>query len=478
MSVKLRPYPEYKESGVAWLGNIPSHWGTKPLKHLVGNVVVTTDEKLEDDAYVALENVEGWTGVVRPRMGTVEFDSQVKRFLSGDILFGKLRPYLAKVARPTCNGVCVGEFLVLRAKGGAVDAQLLEMQLRSPGFIGLVSSSAYGAKMPRAEWQFIGNIPMPCPPHDSREREAVVGYLTSVDRAIRSAIRAKRRQIELLNEQKQVFINRLVTRGLEPTVRLKPSGIGWLGEIPEHWNIVRIRSLAKLVTSGSRGWAQYYSDNGPIFLRIGNLSTDDIDLNLQRVQRVQVLQGREGIRTRVQSDDILMSITALMGAVGIVPSDLGEAYVNQHIALVRLDNARCVPRWISYVLTSSIGKSQCSVLTNGGTKDGLGLDDVKGIRVLLPPRLEQERLVETLDAELARLNRSAGRVHRQIGLLLEYRTRLIADVVTGKLDVRGVELPDLEGIAVADDFGDSDFDSDADQDDLPDAQEVEADGED
>src|SRR6266700_2965544 len=235
MSITLQPYPKYKDSGLPWLGEIPKHWSTMRLKRLVKNIADQTGAKGTDEIYVALEHVESWTGRIRPPKDDIEFVSLVKRFEPNDVLFGKLRPYLAKVARPSCRGVCVGEFLVLRKISGAISSEFLEQLLRSAPFIHLVNSSPFGARMPRAAWPFIGGVEIAYPSYQEQER--IVQFLAHADHHINRLIRFKRRLIELLNEQKQAIIHRAVTRGLDSNVRLKPSGIDWLGDVPENWEV-------------------------------------------------------------------------------------------------------------------------------------------------------------------------------------------------------------------------------------------------
>jgi type I restriction enzyme S subunit len=263
-----------------------------------------------------------------------------------------------------------------------------------------------------------------------------VGFLDWANGRLGRAIRAKRKVIALLTEQKQAIIHRAVTRGLDPSVRLKPSGIPLLGDIPQHWEVRRLKSLCRFVTSGSRGWARYYADAGFVFLRIGNISTTSVDLRLKRITYVTPPAGAEGERTRAIPDDLLLSITAQIGAVGIVPDGLGEAFVNQHTALIRLHSRKSIPRWVAYGLLSQCGKDQCRLMTNGGTKIGLTLDDVRCLSVLLPPLEEQSRLVAGIENQTRELDVVITRLEREIELLREYRTRLVADVVTGKLDVR------------------------------------------
>jgi restriction endonuclease S subunit len=181
--------------------------------------------------------------------------------------------------------------------------------------------------------QFL-RIPLVCPPPS--EQAAIARFLDWANGRLERAIRAKRRVIALLNEQKQAIIYRAVTRGLDPSVPLKPSGVPWLGDTPQHWEVRRLKSLCRFVTSGSRGWARYYADAGSVFLRIGNISTTSVELRLKRITYVTPPADAEGERTRALPDDLLLSITAQIGAVGIVPKGLGEAFVNQHTALIRL----------------------------------------------------------------------------------------------------------------------------------------------
>lgn len=251
--------------------------------------------------------------------------------------------------------------------------------------------------------------------------------------------------IALLNEQKQAIIHRAVTRGLDPGVPLKPSGIPWLGDIPEHWEGLQVRRVVSFVTSGSRGWANYYSDDGLIFLQSGNLSRL-MSLNLSYIQHVRPPDGAEGERTRVRRNDVLICVTgALTGNVAIVDQDLpAPAFVNQHVALVRPKQGMIESRFLAYVLHSEVGRTQFKTNEYGGTKQGLGLGDVKSVFIPVPPLPQQRVICADLDTKVAGFKDAISRLSREIELLREYRTRLVADVVTGKLDVReaAARLPD------------------------------------
>ena len=327
----------------------------------------------------------------------------------------------------------MGEFLVLRPHDARLSPLYLEQLLRSKPVIDAIDSSTFGAKMPRADWQFIGDLLFPLPPIP--EQRAIVRYLDYVDRRIRRYVGTKRKLIALLEEEKQAVISQAVTRGLDPSVRLKLSGVEWLGDVPEHWGRCRLRNVVSVVTTGSRGWSSYASDTGPLFIRVANLNRGSLQLRFDDTVRLNLPETSEVTRTRIRAGDLLVSVTAYIGSVGLAPEEFEEAYVSQHVA-------RCQPlpgsssRWLGYVLLSTVGQTHGQISLYGGTKDGLSLDDVKNYQILLPPLDEQITIVEHLDKTSADIDAAIARVRRQIELLQEYRTSLIADVVTGKLDVR------------------------------------------
>ncbi len=208
-----QPYPEYQDSGIPWLGKVPRGWKVRRLKFLCRNVTEQTSDKKPEELYLALEHVESWTGRIHPPTGEVVFDSQVKKFQAGDILLGKLRPYLAKVTKPQRSGVCVGEFLVLRVMEKELSPDFLEYKLRSKQIIDLINSSTFGAKMPRADWAFIGNIRFAYPAKE--EQQAIVAFLRQASQSIETARRKIRREIELLQEYRTRLIADVVTGKLD-----------------------------------------------------------------------------------------------------------------------------------------------------------------------------------------------------------------------------------------------------------------------
>jgi len=186
------------------------------------------------------------------------------------------------------------------------------------------------------------------------------------------------------------------------------------GDLPTGWRWVTGDETFPFVTSGSRGWAQYYADDGAIFLRIGNLDYGTIDLDLRHIQRVKPPKDAEGTRTRVKPGDILLSITGDTGMVGLVPDDLGEAYINQHIALAR-PAPTVVPEFIAYALTapSVLGRVQAA---QRGIKNSLGLEDLRNLRIPLPPFDAQHAIVQKIRRLLAACRQLEGAL-KKLGAL-------------------------------------------------------------
>jgi len=207
-NVRLKP------SGIDWLGDVPHHWRLRRLKHLVININDQADKQREEGKYLALEHVESWTGRIRAPEGMVAFESQVKRFAAGDILFGKLRPYLAKVARPAFPGVCVGEFLVLRPIESEVAPAFIEQKLRSPQVINIVNSSTFGAKMPRADWSFIGGLTISFPPA-AGEQNAVLEWVRKETACFDIGIERTAQEIRLIREYRERLFADVVTGRLD-----------------------------------------------------------------------------------------------------------------------------------------------------------------------------------------------------------------------------------------------------------------------
>jgi type I restriction enzyme S subunit len=271
----------------------------------------------------------------------------------------------------------------------------------------------------------------PFPPLD--EQRAIADFLDSETARIDELIVSKTKLRELLDQQRRALISQAVSTGLDACQHYRQTPVG---QIPEHWSAAQLRRYAWMVTSGSRGWAEFYTDEGELFVRIGNLTRDSMCLDLTDVQRVSPPTGAEGERTRIRVGDVLFSITAYLGSVAVADIEAAGGYINQHIALVRLDTSRLVPEFLAYATLSEAGQSQLGGLGYGGTKIQLGLDDVKSLWIPVPPIAEQRAIVNYLDRQIKTISRLSAEIASAAVRVLEYRSALISAAVTGQIDVR------------------------------------------
>ena len=232
----FRRYEKYKDSGVEWLGEVPAHWEVQPIKRHMRQLTEKTDRR---DQPVALENIQGWTGRYLPT--ETEFEGEGVAFEKGDVLFGKLRPYLAKVLVAPWAGEAVGDFIVMRPLS-SVFPQFTAYQMLSREFISVVDGSTFGSKMPRASWDFVGSFAVALPPQN--EQAAIATFLDHETAKIDALVEEQKRLIELLKEKRQAVISHAVTKGLNPNAPMKDSGVQWLGEVPAHWDVLRVKAAS------------------------------------------------------------------------------------------------------------------------------------------------------------------------------------------------------------------------------------------
>ena len=418
----LEPYPDYKPSGVEWLGGVPAHWEMRRLKMAAENVVRQTRGRESGEIYIALEHVESWTGKIRKADPDAGFDSQVKQFRAGDVLFGKLRPYLAKVTRPAESGACVGEFLVLRPRADNLLPGYLAQLLRSKPIIDAVDASTFGAKMPRADWQFIGNLVLPLPP--PAEQAAIARYLDRVNERIHRCIDAKERLIGLLEEKHRAVIHHAVTRGLDPDVRLKPSGVAWLGDVPAHWEMRRLKvNTANVVSpTGERKQEEIYIALEHVESWTGKIRNSDLDMDFDS----QVKQFRAG--------DVLFGKLRPYLAKVTRPDRSGVCVGEFLVLRPRADNL--LPGYLEQLLRSKPIIDLIDASTFGAKMPRADWQFIGNLVMPLPPLAEQAAIAAHLDKVVAVIDAAVACARRQIELLREYRICLAANVVTGKLDVR------------------------------------------
>jgi len=436
--MRWQPYPKYKPSGVEWLGEVPEGWEVKRLKMAVH----LTDKKVEADEenpmlYVGMENIESRTGRLLPIDPNIVPSGTANVVKAGNTLFGKLRPYLAKACNPDFDGLCSTELLVLN--GIEINRRTLLYSLLADGFISLVDSSTYGSKMPRASWDFIGGclFPIALP----EEQTAIADFLDRETGKIDTLVAKNRTLIERLKEKRSALISRTVTRGLPPDAarkagldphpRLKPSGVEWLGEVPEGWEALPLRRLIKFVKTGntpSGAEECHFEDGG--FNWYSPIDFSD-EVYLDAASRLLSSEGRAEVRIFPEMTVMLVGIGATIGKVGLATN---ESSCNQQINAI-VCNDRLDPVFATYYLkTMRDFIVKCGKFT---TMPIINQDETKKLVLTVPPLPEQTAIADYLDHETAKIDKLITKIETAIERLREYRTALITAAVTGKIDVRG-----------------------------------------
>ncbi len=264
------------------------------------------------------------------------------------------------------------------------------------------------------------------------EQLRIAAILTSVDEVIEKT----QAQIDKLKDLKTAMMQDLLTKGIGtkqgnsyiPHTEFKDSSVG---RIPKSWEVSSLGELASFVTSGSRGWAQYYSEAGPMFIRIGNLTREHINFRFKDVICVTPPNSAEGKRTLVQTGDVLISITADLGVIAVVNDDLGEAYVNQHVSLVRLNEPE-ISRWVGHFLSHEDSQKQFTANNDSGAKAGLNLTAIRNTKVAIPPADEMNQIVKAFDS----LDCSIAIKRKKLSKMQDTKKALMQDLLTGKVRVK------------------------------------------
>jgi hypothetical protein len=436
-------YAQYKEldsSGVSWLQKKPSHWRIKRLKFstdLINKKVSVEDSPLP---YLGLEHIESWTG--RKVEGEISnSEGLASSFVVGDVLFGRLRPYLAKVHLAQQDGLISSEALVIRSKD-ELDAEFLKYYMLSRDFINIVDSSTYGSKMPRASWDFIGNLPVLLP--DVEEQKVIARFLDFKTAQIDALISKKKELLDKLAEKRTALISHAVTKGLDPSVAMKDSGVAWLGDIPAHWEAKRTKFAVSYIGSGKtpKGGSEVYVQEGIMILRSQNVH--DKGLRLDDVAYITDEADSAQAASRVLAGDVLLNITgASIGRTSIVPTPFPQANVNQHVCILRPVRELVTSEYLHLLLCSRQAKDQISSLENGTSREGLNFTQVGGLLFAFPPVQEQVAIVLALAVKLEAIDRQSEKVLSVIERLVEYRSAVITNAVTGQIDVRGFAIPQI-----------------------------------
>ena len=415
MIADLKPYTAYRPAEGGWLGEVPSHWSIRRIKY----VIRETDSR-STDGKEQLLRVSQYTGVTQRRQadGLEEPDTRAeslvgyKRVEPNDLVINIMLAWNGSMGVSQYSGIASPAYCVYRL-GHDVHPWYFHNLLRSPAYKARIKASSTGVVESRLRlysdslYRIEAILPPPA------EQMAIVRFLDWANGRLEQAIRTKRKVITLLDEQKEAIIHRAVTRGLNPSAPLKPSGVPWLGDIPVHWRLQRLKFLAHIKTGG-RDTANRIDDAPyPFFVRS------------QTVERIDTYSfDGEAVLTAGDGAGVAKVFHYITGKF------------DYHQRVYRFSNFKQIDgRFFFFYLKSTL-RFEALDASAKSTVDSLRLPLLQNFPTVIPPIEEQRDIVRVVRNETSGLDAAISRLQREIELLREYRTRLVAEVVTGKLDVR------------------------------------------
>jgi type I restriction enzyme S subunit len=438
-AMKYSAYPAYKDSGVEWLGEIPEHWEVKKFRYCakIPNGQIDPRKNLyKDMILIAPNHIESGTGRVLYKQTADEqgADSGKYLFKKGDVLYSKIRPALKKACLALEEGLCSADMYPLTPQKETLSKFLLFVIL-SEWFTRFAVLESERVAMPKVNRESLNNCFVVLPPQ--KEQQAIASFLDRETAKIDALIAKKERLIELLQEKRTAIISHAVTKGLDPTVQMKDSGVEWLEKIPTHWQVKRIRAITESIQTGPFG-SQLHSEEyvsagipviNPSHLKDGRIEPDwDCAVDKPTWQRLSRHELREG--------DIIFARRGEMGRCALVTAAEAGWLCGTGSLRMRLKLDIAYPQFLNWILSTSGVRDWLLLESVGATMDNLNTTILARVPLSVPPFDEQVAIASYLDRETAKIDALIAKIREGIEKLKEYRTALISSAVTGKIDVR------------------------------------------
>jgi type I restriction enzyme S subunit len=444
---RFRPYPEYKDSGVEWLGKIPVHWDIVPLKRLcLRSALYGANEPAETYReqgvrFLRTTDISNSGDLVGDGVFVSTEVAAEYLLQTGDLLFSRSgtigRAFLYDSAR---HGLCAYAGYLVRFVPGPKLLPVFGFYLaKSQQFEQWAEISTISSTIGNLNAQKYANMPCPVPPFP--EQCTIASFLNRETAKIDALIEKKERLIELLQEKRTALITQAVTKGLDPTVPMKDSGIEWLGEIPTHWALVPLKSLT-LARPGSIKTGPFGSQ-----LLASDMAQEEIKVYNQRnviahdftagENYISMSKFRELASFEVFKNDILVTTRGTIGKSAIVPNGAERGILHPCLLRIQPDSDKIKIAYLALIIQeSNLVINQLALASNATTIDVIYSDTIGRVLIPCPPMNEQSAIFEFLDGMTAKIDALKSSIQEAIASLREYRTALISAAVTGKIDVR------------------------------------------
>lgn len=448
--MKLKQYPDYKKLDLPWIDRLPSEWDILRAKCIFKQIDVRSETGAEE--LLSVSEKQGVTPRknVNVTMFKAESYKGYKLCWPGDLVINSLWAWMQGLGFSKYHGIISTAYGVYRIKKSyQAQYKYFDYLFRSASYLWELRVRSKGIWRSRYQLTDDAFLTMPVIIPTEDEQKQIVRYLDFKSAKITKFIRNKRRLIQLLKEQKQAIINQAVTRGINPDAQMKPSGIDWLGDIPEHWEKMTLRRCCKAVKTGTTPKGadeKFYSDDGFNWYTPGDFSDD---LYLGNSMRQLSGLGKEEVKTFPPNTIMIIGIG---GTIGKVCISKNAASCNQQINAIIVKPHVDVEYFTYYLRTLKEYITKCGKFA---TLPIINQDETKDLIVLLPDLTEQTDIVMSIKMKTKKIDETISKVEQEIKLIQEYRTRLISDVVTGKVDVRDIKVEDVTDEEITDDLDSS-----------------------
>jgi type I restriction enzyme, S subunit len=445
-----KPYPKYKDSGVEWLGQVPEHWDVKRIRFM--SRMNPTKQEISDlpkdtvcDFFPMDAVGEDGSLNAENQRQISEVEAGFTYFAEGDVTYAKITPCFENGKGAVMQGLSKGfgfgttELTVIRPNAGVTDSKYLWYLTKSSSFRKLGESWMYGAGgQKRVPDDFCRNLPWAWA--SITEQKAIAKFLDRETLRIDTLIQEQRELIALLKEKRQAVISNAVTKGLNPKVKMKDSGVEWIGEIPAHWVVSRIRFMTRMNPS-KQEVAHISRDAMCDFLPMESVGEDGI----LRLENQRLLGEVEtGYTFFAEGDVTYAKITPCFeNGKGAVMQGLSEGFGfgTTELTVIRPNAGQTDSKYLWYVTKSSVfRKLGESWMYGAGGQKRVPDDFCRNLRLAWPSISEQRQIAIFLDAETLRIDNLMIEAENTVELMLEHRASLISEAVTGKIDVRGVNV--------------------------------------
>ena len=423
----MEKYSSYKDSGVKWLGEIPSHWETRKMKFSFSERSVKGFPSLpllaatQNHGVIRKEQYENRTVEATKSLDTLKLVEE------GDFVIS-LRSFQGGIELCHDRGIISPAYTILRPTH--IQANYFKHLGKSPVYISLLKSMVTGIREGQnIDYGKLREELLPIP--TIAEQNAIAAYLDSVTSQIDTAISQQQKMIDLLNERKQIIINNAVTKGLDPNVKMKDSGVDWIGEIPEGWEVRKLKFLLKnKLMYGANESAESENESYPRYIRITDI---DEDGNL-RPDTFRSLSPSKAEPYLLKKGDLLFARSgATAGKTYLFKEDIKACFAGYLIKAGL--NELLMPEYLNYYTKSGIYDNWKNGIFIQATIPNIGADKYSNMQITLPSKKEQNKIIKYLDVEVDKVNAVVNGYQKQITLLQERKQIIINDVVTGKVKV-------------------------------------------